>query len=356
MKKYSLDGGSFKESFLFWMKKYLLNKSLTLSNRLVFDINKFRGLISRIEEANSLDSLRKIINGFRNVGFSNIVFYYHILKNLYEFLNLHNLDSMREVNDELIIQFLHFKSNLSNSTKKNIRIVSINFFQFIEKHNIDKHLFEIELNIRSIESSNSRAPRYLKKDSLSLILKNLETPQSRGKLNFNKARNNLILKLIILTGMRNCEVRYLKLSDIEIENNFYLITLLGKGNKFRKVAIKTSQIKNEFDAYLEFRETIFPKHLAKNFLFLSPRGNILSKNTIFSIVRNILKKNNLLAPCKNGSHMLRHSYASLVYQESNNILLLQRLLGHSSIETTRMYTHLDERELINATKYMESIF
>ena len=176
MKKYSLDGGSFKESFLFWIKKYLFNKSLTLSNRLVLDINKFRWLISRIEEANSLDSLRKIINGFRNVGFSNIVFYYHILKNLYEFLNLHNLDSMREINDELIIQFLHFKSNLSNSTKKNIRIVSINFFQFIEKH-VD-FSFGVDLKIRSIESSNSRAPRYLKKDSLSLILKNLDTPQS----------------------------------------------------------------------------------------------------------------------------------------------------------------------------------
>ncbi|MDE6886545.1 MAG: tyrosine-type recombinase/integrase [Helicobacteraceae bacterium] len=73
------------------------------------------------------------------------------------------------------------------------------------------------------------------------------------------------------------------------------------------------------------------------------------------MVKSNLKASNLLAKHKNGGHTLRHSFASLIYKESNNLLLLQQLLGHSSIEITRIYTHLDENAITNATKYLDVI-
>ena len=107
------------------------------------------------------------------------------------------------------------------------------------------------------------------------------------------------------------------------------------------------------NAYLAIRAKVAMPHFKR--LFFSKQGKILSHHAIYRIVRETFENNNLLGSQKKGAHTLRHSYASLIYKESNNLLLLQQLLGHSSIETTKIYTHLDETTLTNATQYLRAI-
>lgn len=137
--------------------------------------------------------------------------------------------------------------------------------------------------------------------------------------------------------------------------DYYIISILGKCAKYRNIAIEKRQIKDELESYLALREKIIAPHNLNKHLFLSKSGKVIRNNAIYVLVRNALKKNDLLGKCKNGAHTLRHSYASLIYKESNNLLLLQQLLGHSSIETTKIYTHLDESILANATRYLSAI-
>jgi integrase/recombinase XerD len=151
-------------------------------------------------------------------------------------------------------------------------------------------------------------------------------------------RNRLILKIIIYTGIRVSEILNLKLKDMFKEDNVYVLQIKGKGNKPRIVMIKSSIIEDELKHWLEMRVC------NSDLLVCNKAGNRLTQAYVSRIVENILISAGIRKE-KNGAHMLRHSFATLLYQKHHDLILVQEALGHADINTSRIYTHFDKERL-----------
>lgn len=347
---------SFESSLFFWIKQYLRRKMITLSTRLVYDSKAYKSYVNEILAIKSMKDLHNFYHKLTKINFNNLSPYYFALQKLYEYLLPLKIARLEDIDEDYLNEFIMLQDKLSNSSKKTYRMVILNFFRFVENKNADNFNFGFEMNIKNIISSNIKPPRFLQIDELQRLRFYIKNNKPKGSLNarFITSRNNLILSLLIFGGIRTCEVIILNVNDIRVVDNFYIISILGKCNKYRNIAIEKSKIQRELELYLALRSKIVPPHLNKS-LFISKQGKFITNHTIYNAVKTALKHNNLLGTYKNGAHTLRHSYASLIYKESNNLLLLQQLLGHSSIETTRIYTHLDESTLTNATQYLRAI-
>lgn len=345
----------FQSSLFFWIKQYLRHKMITLSTRLVYDKRAYRSYLGEILNIDNMEDLAVFYRKLPRINFNNLSPYYLGLKNLYYFLLPLKIKRLEDIDEDYLNESIMLQDNIANSTKKTYRMVTLNFFRFIEHKNKDNFNFGFEMNIKNIISSNIKQPRFLTATELQKLRFSIKANKPKGSLKtqFLMTRNNLILSLFIFGGIRTCEVAILTKDDIKEVGDYYIISILGKCAKYRNIAIEKRQIKDELESYLALREKI--THNLNKHLFLSRSGKVIRNNAIYVLVRNALKKNDLLGKCKNGAHTLRHSYASLIYKESNNLLLLQQLLGHSSIETTRIYTHLDESILTNATRYLSAI-
>lgn len=147
--------------------------------------------------------------------------------------------------------------------------------------------------------------------------------------------------IVAFSGMRSQEVRNLKFSDLKPTCNkdgeeFYSIRITGKGNRQRMAMIKKEYIQKYLSEWMN--SNLKKRKYNTEYLFL----NSLKKgsNTTREFLIKTLKELNLLDKKERvGLHMLRHSFASYVYGESKDIVLVQNLLGHSSIETTQIYVH-----------------
>lgn len=157
-------------------------------------------------------------------------------------------------------------------------------------------------------------------------------------------RNKAILETMYSCGLRVSEVVNLKLSQLYLDVGF--IRVLGKGNKERLVPIGSSAIKY-IGIYHNTIRVHFPVQPGEeDILFLNRRGRRLSRVMIFLIIKDLVKKAGIT---KNISpHTFRHSFATHLVEGGADLRAVQEMLGHESITTTEIYTHLD-REFLRKT-------
>lgn len=150
-------------------------------------------------------------------------------------------------------------------------------------------------------------------------------------------RNKAILETLYGCGLRVSELINLKLSDVFEDNEF--IRVMGKGNKERLVPIGHTALKY-INIYLnETRVHVPIKKGFEDYIFLNRTGSRLSRISVFSIIKTLAEKSGLK---KNISpHTFRHSFATHLIEGGADLRAVQEMLGHSSITTTEIYTHLD---------------
>jgi integrase/recombinase XerD len=165
-----------------------------------------------------------------------------------------------------------------------------------------------------------------------------------GALDLSKAenvRNKAMLETLYSSGLRVSELINLQISHIYKEVSF--IRVIGKGNKERLIPIGSEALK-QIEIYLEHvRNTLpqYPKY--SDVLFLNKRGKPISRVMVFLVIKKLVKKINLN---KNISpHTFRHSFATHLIEGGADLRAVQQMLGHSSITTTEIYTHLDQQYL-----------
>lgn len=154
-------------------------------------------------------------------------------------------------------------------------------------------------------------------------------------------RNRAMLEVLYSCGLRVSELIDLKISNLYLDVQF--IRVIGKGNKERLVPIGSSAI-HQLKLYLEhIRRQIKPKKGAEDLVFLNQRGNKLSRVMIFYIVKDTALQSQIH---KNISpHTFRHSFATHLVEGGADLRAVQQMLGHQSILTTEIYTHLDREYL-----------
>ena len=191
-----------------------------------------------------------------------------------------------------------------------------------------------------------KLPVHLTLDESIRLIKAAETPSHNPNTSDkNVERNTAIITLFLNCGMRLNELIGINISDINFNEN--KLRIWGKGNKERELFLNNACIK-AINSYLKVRPTqdIEPKD--KDALFLSERKRRVSRRTVQYIVENELAKAGINTK-KYSTHKLRHTAATLMYQHGNvDIRALQKVLGHESIGTTEIYTHLSEKQVKEA--------
>jgi site-specific recombinase XerD len=181
-----------------------------------------------------------------------------------------------------------------------------------------------------------RLPRYLNIDESKQLLETADATES-----LQRERNYAMLTLFLNCGMRLSELVGINLSGLRGET----LTIIGKGDKERAIYLNAACI-NAIGRYMKVRPA--GRAVDKNALFLSARGRRISKNMVHRIVKQSLGLAGIDIE-KYSTHKLRHTAATLMYQHGNvDIRALQEILGHESIATTEIYTHLDARRLKEA--------
>ena len=352
--RYPLDcEDKFERTLLFWISRYLHSKLNSLSNRQVKDPDALAGIIGELRRhVDSIETLSRLAKEARNAGLIGINTYYKPLEKLYNYLTGLGLASMREIDEELISDFLaSATAGLSDATKKNYRIAMINFFGYIDKQNAEEdgrtHHYGIELkNWGGLAGKRgTKLPSYMQESEVERFIEAIETYPFRADV---AARNRLLIKLILFTGIRVGEALQLKTKDLIPDGEVYLVRIVGKGNKARVVMIKQSHIKSYLNEWLAMRRC------ESDWLFCNKKGTPLTQAYVSRTVEKILMQAGIRKE-KNGAHMLRHTFATMLYLKKKDLVLVQEALGHASLDTSRIYTHFDKERLKEAAGVMDEI-
>ncbi len=157
-------------------------------------------------------------------------------------------------------------------------------------------------------------------------------------------RNRAMLETLYSCGLRVSELVGLKISQLFFDTGF--VRIVGKGNKERLVPIGETAIKR-INGYLEFDRIHTPiKKEAEDIVFLNNRGAGLSRVMVFTIIKNLAQKIGLKKSIS--PHTFRHSFATHLIEGGADLRAVQEMLGHESITTTEIYTHLDREYLRTA--------
>ncbi|WP_173787584.1 tyrosine-type recombinase/integrase [Campylobacter lari] len=340
--KYPLDcEENFEKSFLFWLCRYVKFKLNSLSNKELKDPQALAvvnlALSKGVKNIQELDSL---VKKARNAGLSGVNTYFNPLKKLFEYLMFYKLYSLKQIDEELLVEILaSISASLSDASKKNYRIAVINFFAFLDKQNEEEnkaHIFDISLkNWSGISGLKGvKLPEYMSEEEVGKFLDAIDEIDFKN----NTIRNRLIIKIIIFTGIRVSEAINIKFKDISEENDLYIIRIRAKGNKYRVVMIKKELIEH-------LLKDVKVNYLSQDgLLFVNRNGKALTQAYVSRIVEQILFKAGIRKQ-KNGAHMLRHTFATLLYKKQKDLVLVQEALGHASLNTSRIYTHFDNEKL-----------
>lgn len=351
--KYPLDcEENFEKSFIFWLVKFVRFKLSSLSNKELKNptiLAEVSYHLSR-EPIHHIDALDALVKKARNAGLNGVSTYFNPLKKLFELLSLYKLYSLKQIDEPLIIEILaSITGGLSDASKKNYRIAMINFFDFLDKQNEEDgraHIFDITLkNWAGIVGNRGvKLPEFMNENELKKFLQAVEEADFKA----NTIRNKLIIKIIIFTGIRVSEAIHIRLKDISEEGDLYVIRIRAKGNKYRIVMIKKPLIE-------DLLKNVAINYLSEDaLLFVNKKGTPLTQAYISRIVEQLLFKAGIRKQ-KNGAHMLRHTFATLLYKKQKDLVLVQEALGHASLNTSRIYTHFDNDKLKLAAQVAQEL-
>ncbi len=341
------------ENLLLWIGRFLRYKCTSLSNSQVKDQNKVFECLNEFNQACSSSQLEKVCKKARNVGLLGINTYALPLLKFYEYAQKISLKSLKNIDEVMLAEFLSiYTGGLSLATKKNYRIALLGLFSYIDKQNQDEneksYIYNITLkNISGVnQSAGNKLPTHLNNEELEKFLESIDKIEMSAKV---RARNRLLIKIIVFTGMRSNEALQLKIKDFTLENGCYTILIKGKGDKYRAVMLKAFHIESLLKEWLIERE-LYP--VKNDLLFCNQKGSALTQAYLYKQVERIINFAGLRRE-KNGAHMLRHSFATLLYQKRHDLILVQEALGHASLNTSRIYTHFDKERLKEAASIWE---
>lgn len=259
------------------------------------------------------------------------------MEKLRQFMELEQMELRpEELEQQHLSRFLTWISEMGLSARSQARTLSglKAFYRFLLMEDL----------IQKDPTSLLESPRLGRK--LPEVLSIEEIDRMMDKIDLSKAegaRNRAMLETLYSCGLRVSELVGLQLSGIFRAEGF--IRVIGKGDKERLVPISRRALK-EIDLYLPDRNALDIQPGHEDVLFLNRRGRMLTRNMVFTIVKELAKAAGIQKTVS--PHTLRHSFASELVNRGADLRAVQEMLGHESITTTEIYTHLDREYLREA--------
>lgn len=274
----------------------------------------------------------------KSVSANTISAYISDLEKLCNFIQEQNsLITPEKVDLQLLEDFLLHVSVENLSARTQARMISgiRAFFRYLQ----------LEEKIESDPTELLEFPKIGRK--LPDVLSIAEIDQIEASIDLSKPeghRNKAIIETLYSCGLRVSELVDLKFSNLYVDESF--IRVVGKGNKERLVPISAKALK-EINLYVEkYRNHLPIKRSFEDFIFLNRNGRSLTRVMIFTIIKQLAE---IAGIQKNISpHTFRHSFATHLIQGGADLRAVQEMLGHESILTTEIYTHIDREFLREA--------
>ena len=294
---------------------------------LVLYKTSFYNLVMKYEEFVNIDIIREFSDYILKKNYSNNT-YIAYLNDLYYFYLFVKKDLTLVTEDDIrkYLEYLNEKKEKITSIRRKISSFKT-FYKFLYLNNyIDKK--EYPLVKIAYPKLEKRLPKFIYYNDLLDIIDEA-TRDSDG------VRDRLIIEMLYATGVRVSELVNIKYDDIDFNNR--RIRVLGKGNKERIVY------------YGEYAEDVLKEYIAthdrnrENYLFTNSKGDKITDRGIRYIIDKIMSK--LAVKVHVTPHVLRHTFATDMLNNGCDIKVVQELLGHSSLKTTEVYTHVTNERL-----------
>jgi integrase/recombinase XerD len=233
-----------------------------------------------------------------------------------------------DVSYEDIKEFLSWFSGGNNNARTQSRTLSgiRAFYRFLL---IEGEISQNPASLIESPKTGLKLPEVLSVKEIDMMIAAIDLSKPEGH------RNKAIIETLYGCGLRVSELVNLQLTDIHYEEEYVVVT--GKGDKQRLVPISRTAVK-AIDIYKETRN-MFKVIVDRNILFLNRRGKKLTRAMIFTISKDLAKRAGIR---KNISpHTFRHSFATHMIEAGADLRAVQEMLGHESIMTTEIYTHID---------------
>lgn len=274
--------------------------------------------------------LRDFENYLKNVrkySLNTINSYISDINIFLEYLHIQKLN-YKDVNHEVIRSYLKYldEKKYKNSSINRILSSLNDYYNYLTKCKITKYNYFEDINRPRKEK---RLPNFINYSEYMSLLATVEKEENE----FLKARNLLLLEILFDTGLRVSEAVNIEINNINKKEQS--IKVLGKGNKER-IVYYGDYAKNYLEDYLNLRRNI--NIVDKEYLFLNKNYTRLTRRGVEYLISDISKK--ALLRQKISPHTLRHSFATEMLNNGCDIRSVQELLGHKSLSTTGIYTHV----------------
>ena len=264
-------------------------------------------------------------------------------------------EDIKAVDLQIAQEFLIYMKNQKENDRKARYRKAVSLRQFYKFLTNNKHMFEVSpMANLELPSPKPALPKYLTLEQALEMLSNIDSPDNK--------RDYCIIVFLLNCGMRLSELVGIDLKDIRATRDadgaeVYTLKVLGKGSKERIIYLNSACV----DAYLDYLapDVTDPGTRAANgcrdmsaqtdALFLSSRRTRISNRRVQQIVDECLKRSGL-DNLGFSTHKLRHTAATLMYQNGVDVRVLKDVLGHENLNTTQIYTHVSDLQMKNAMK------
>lgn len=284
---------------------------------------------------NERDDFLKYLTFQKRYSKLTVASYKREITDFIEYLRKEEITSFKDCDDLVIRGYVLSLGNQSLShTTINHRLSSLrSFFKYLTRN---KKIKNNPMTLIGSLKAGKHHPDFLYVDEMMGLLDSIDTSTHLGM------RNKAMLELMYASGLRVSEVVNLTLDRIDFNNQMLLIT--GKGNKDRYVPFHDTAayyLKEYIDH--DRRELMAAKHVEHNFVFVNKFGKQLTNRGVENIVDTCQKNYNPMR--KIHPHTIRHSFATHLLDAGMDIRVVQALLGHASLSTTQIYTHITKAHL-----------
>ncbi len=281
---------------------------------------------------NNINKFIKYLKNEKRYPETTITSYSKDLDNYYGFITAKKIN-YQNITKEEIRMYLKYLDELKYSKSTISRILSAlrHFYSYLVTHNI---VTTNEFKLIKNPKKDKKLPNFLQSDELDKIFSSIDTSTPLG------LRNRLIIELLYATGLRVSEITNLKINDIDLSNRE--IKVYGKGGKER-IVLFGDYAKKYLNEYLSTSRIELLNGQKSPYLLINHNGEELTSRGVEYIIDEIVKECALkhhISP-----HTLRHTFATDMLNNGADLKSVQELLGHSSLSTTQIYTHITNDRL-----------
>ena len=236
-----------------------------------------------------------------------------------------------DITQDTIENFFAYLYDLNIGASSQARILSglKSFWRYLTQENL---AYDDPTVLISSPSLGRHLPEVLSYEEIQMMIDSIDLSQPNGH------RNKAMIEVMYCCGLRVSELIGLQISDIYREDGF--LRIIGKGSKERLVPIGNSSLKILFQYIDGARKQIHVKPKFTDIVFLNSRGTGLTRQSVFLLVKELAERNGIhkdISP-----HTFRHSFATHLLEGGANLLAVQQMLGHASVSTTEIYTHISD--------------